>query len=79
MTYSHVAAVPWVQLLGASEAVSVLRRGKRRNLLRFLLKKAAIYTFVQVKAKIAGTLYNTLNYLQSSIIEGTLCKLLFEM
>ena len=76
MTYSHVAAVPRVQLLGASEAVSVLRRGERRNLLHFLLKWATIYTFVHVKN--ANTHY-TLNYFQSSIIEGTLCKLLFEM
>ena len=55
MTYSHVAAVPWVQLLGASEAVSVLRRGERRNLLRFLLKKQAVYTIVQVKLTVQHT------------------------
>ena len=55
MTYSHVAAVPRVQLLGASEAVSVLRRGERRNLLRFLLKKAAVYTIVQVKLTVQHT------------------------
>ena len=51
VTYPHVAAIPRVQLLCASETVSVLRRGERRNLLRFLLKRGIIYVVVQVKAK----------------------------